>query len=532
MPENDYTVMDPRGDKPPVELVPLADRVSDLNGKSVCIINSMPHGSGMDDYLKEVGAGLMQKFPQVSIVQLNRGAGYMRHDPDQVKKVVETADAYIYGCSPTGSLTAAGFIYAVELEKAGKPGVAIVYTTLTKVALSMQESLGIPVRYTAIAYPPESMSEPEQCEALEKISLALIAPLNAEEKKKGPHSPPKHPRLAAIGSLNDIQDYFYKKGFSDGLPIIPPTEEKVAAMLEGTSHKPDEVLTEKMPPAGRVVTVEKVAVNAVMAGCKPETMPVLLAAVEGFVKSGGGACTSTNSFSIMQVLNGPIIKELEMNFGSGALSPGNQANAAIGRMLTFFKTNLGGGEVDVNMMGVQGNPSNYAFTVAENEDKSPWESFSVEKGFRAADSTLSVFIGGWSHVGNYYQMEDGLACLAKDIAVFEYPNAAVALIAPPRAKLIYDSGMSKQDAKTFIWKNATATLKEFRSSGYFGGLIASSIKQHGTWPKSYITDPDDKVVPVYPEKGIEIIVLGGDTAPMMQGWKMSYVTTVSIDKWR
>ena len=521
MAENDYPAMNPRGDKPPVTLVPLAERVPDLNGITVYIINSMPHGSGMDDYLKVVGTGLKQKFPQISIEYLNRGAGYMHQDPDQVKMVAETADAYIYGCSPTGSLTAGGFVYAAELEKAGKPGVAIVYSTLEKVALSTQESIGIPVRYTAIAYPPESMSETEKCKALEGVTLALTAPLKAEEKESGPYTPPKHPRIVVTGSLDVIQDYFYQNGLSDGLPIIPPTEEKVVAMLKGTSHTPDEVLTEKMPPAGLMVTVEKVAINAVMAGCKPEIMPVLLAAVEGFVKSGGGACTSTNSFSIMQVLNGPIIKELEMNSGSGALSPGNQANAAIGRMLTFFKTNLGGGEVGVNMLGVQGNPGNYAFTVAENEEKSPWESFSVEKGFQADESTLSVFTGGWSHVGNYYQVEDDLAFLAKDIAVFEYPNAAVALIAPPRAKLIHDSGMSKQDAKAFIWENATATLKEFRSSGYFGGLMVSSIKQHGTWPKSYITDPDDKVVPVYPEKGIEIIVLGGDTAPMMQGWKMS-----------
>ncbi|MFC1532620.1 hypothetical protein ACFL7M_04555 [Thermodesulfobacteriota bacterium] len=201
-------------------------------------------------------------------------------------------------------------------------------------------------------------------------------------------------------------------------------------------------------------------------------------------------------------------------------------------MLTLFKTNLGGGEIEVNMMGVQGNPSNYSFTFAENEAKSPWKSFGVEKGFKPTDSTLSLFTGGWSHVGNYYQVEDGLDFLAKDMAVFELPSAVVALIAPKRADLIKKEGMNKEDAKDFIWKNATSTLKEFRASGYFGGLMVSGIKRRGDWPKSYITDPDDKVVPVFPRKNIEIIVVGGGTAPMMQGWKMRYVKTVSIDKWR
>ncbi|MFC1820882.1 hypothetical protein ACFLZG_07365, partial [Thermodesulfobacteriota bacterium] len=183
--------------------------------------------------------------------------------------------------------------------------------------------------------------------------------------------------------------------------------------------------------------------------------------------------------------------------------------------------------------GIQFNFS-YSFTFAENEAKSPWKSFAVEKGFKSTDSTLSMFTGGWSHVGNYYQPEDGLDFLAKDMAVFEYPNAAVALIAPKRADLIKKEGMNKEDAKDFIWKNATSTLKEFRASGYYGGLMVSGIKdqRRETWPKSYLTDPEDKVVPVFPRKKIEIVVVGGDTAPMMQGWKMSYVTTVSIDKWR
>jgi hypothetical protein len=194
--------------------------------------------------------------------------------------------------------------------------------------------------------------------------------------------------------------------------------------------------------------------------------------------------------------------------------------------------NLGGGRIDLNMLGVQGNASGYAFAFAENEEQSPWSSLSLEKGYDRETSTLSLFAGGWAHTGNFFQVEDGLEFLARGLASFELPNGAVALISPQRVRLLADAGLDKQAVKETIWKAAVAPLKDFRSTAYFGGLITSSIKQRGTWPATYLTDPDDRVVPVYPEGSIEVIVVGGDAAPTMQGWKMTYVDTVSVDKWR
>ncbi|MBN1255510.1 MAG: hypothetical protein JXA50_09585 [Deltaproteobacteria bacterium] len=533
--ETQYAALDPSGEKPEVQLIPLAPRGSDLNGKVVYIINSMPHGSGMDKFLDEVGKALKKRFPKATVVSMNRGDGYMRDDPNQRKEIAGKANAYVYGGSPTGSLTASAFAYASQLEKAGVPGTVIIYDTLAKVAISTRESIGSLIRYTAIPFPPESMKGKQKSAALDSIISALTVSLTADEKKSGMYKPPAPPRVAITGTLDEIQDFFYNKGLSDGLPIIPPTEEKVAAMLKGTKHNPQEVVAASMAPEKLKVTVEKVAINAVMAGARPEYMPVLLALVEAYNKDARGADSwvrSTNSFSFMQVVNGPIRKELKMNCDTYALGPGNQVNSVLGRALQLFIINLGGGEVGVNMMGVQGNPSCYSFVFGENEEKSPWKAFSVDKGFKSKESTLSLFSGGWSHSGNYYQPEDGLDFLAKDIAAFEYPSAAVALISPQRAAMLNKEGMSKEEVKEYIWENATSTLQEFRSSGYFGGLIKSAISRGGSWPKEYLTDPDDTIVPVYPSGKIEVIVVGGDAAPMMQGWKMSYVTTVSIDKWR
>lgn len=160
-------------------------------------------------------------------------------------------------------------------------------------------------------------------------------------------------------------------------------------------------MTEAMLPERWKATVEKVAINGVMAGCKPVDMPVLLAMVEAFSKGLlEGTVVSANSFSFMLVVNGPIAREIGMNSEVNALGPGNQANATIGRALRLFLTNLGGLTPGINLMACQGNPSNYSFAFAENEEASPWEPFHVSMGFKREESVVSIFSGGWSHGGN------------------------------------------------------------------------------------------------------------------------------------
>jgi hypothetical protein len=376
------------------------------------------------------------------------------------------------------------------------------------------------------------LNEKEFAAVLDNIIKALTTPLTADEKKTGKYQPPKPPSVALTGTLAEIQDYFYKEGWTDGLPIIPPTKERVAQMLKGTKHSPDEIVASAMEPEKLVVTVEKVAINGVMAGAKPEYMPALLALAEVYFKAKvGDLARSTNSFAFMQVVNGPIRKEMKMNTEMAAMSPGNQANSVLSRASTLFLKNLGGTEVGVNMMAVQGNPA-YSFAVPENEEKSPWPPLSVEKGLKPGESAISIFTGGWSHVGNYFYPGDGLEALAKGIAAFELPSYAVALISPARAAMLKQKNMSKDDVKDIIFKNATQTLKQFRESQYFPTLITANIKRGGLYPASYLTDPDDTIVPVYPRNKLEVVVVGGDGPPMMQGWKIGYGATVSVDKWR
>jgi hypothetical protein len=320
------------------------------------------------------------------------------------------------------------------------------------------------------------------------------------------------------------------------LPIIPPTEKNVAEMLKGTSHAPDEIVGYPHPEK-YTATVEKIAINAVMAGCKPEYMPVLMALVEAF--SNGpyvSSVRSTNSFSFMSFVNGPIRNEIGMNSGIGAMSPGNIANASIGRFLQLAIYNLGGGRVGVNLMGSQGNTSNYSFAFAENEERSPWEPFHVGQGFDPDESVVSVLSGGWSHGGN----SAGLGEVVRYISNFEAPFGVVVMLDPLVAKRYVDQGYNtKQALVDYLWENASITLGEMRRRPYWSmiRMMAQGIDQYpgygaGWWPESITTDPPETMASLYPRSQIFVLVVGGGTNAYVTSWRMSYLSMATVDKWR
>jgi len=203
------------------------------------------------------------------------------------------------------------------------------------------------------------------------------------------------PRLVEPDTEENLQRQFLDNKWTDGLPIVLPTEKRVSAMLAATSHKPDEIVGRMQPTEFRAAweyTVEKVAVNAVMAGARPEYFPVILALAASQVTARG---STSSSSSAMVVVNGPIRKEIGMNSGTGAMGPYNHANATVGRAYGLLSQNLqGGSEPGVTFMGSQGN--NYTYnniTFAENEERSPWEPLHTQKGFKPTDSAVSVFYG-------------------------------------------------------------------------------------------------------------------------------------------
>ena len=202
-------------------------------------------------------------------------------------------------------------------------------------------------------------------------------------------------RRIEVPKLSDPVETCYERGWSDGLPVVPPTEERVLEMLDGTARSPGEIIG-NVPPNFVPCTVEKVAINAVMAGCRPEYMPVVLAAVEAALMPAfglHGVLATTNACGPVVMVNGPIARAIGMNSKGNVFGQGNRANAAIGRTLQLVVRNVGGGRPGEIDRSVFGNPGKYSFCFAEDEDDPRWESYAVSLGYSPKQSTVTVFPG-------------------------------------------------------------------------------------------------------------------------------------------
>ena len=189
-----------------------------------------------------------------------------------------------------------------------------------------------------------------------------------------------HPAAPTLVDLPDsfeaINDYFYEQGWTDGLPIVPPTRERVDKMLAGMAWRDADELIAVIPPAMGQATLTKIATNCVMAGCRPEYLPVVVAAIEAVSEPAYGLAhrqTTTHAGAPLVIVNGPIVRQLRINYGTGVFGPGWRANATIGRALRLNLVNLGGaipGEVDFCQ---HAHPGKYTYCIAEHEAANPWE---------------------------------------------------------------------------------------------------------------------------------------------------------------
>jgi hypothetical protein len=264
-------------------------------------------------------------------------------------------------------------------------------------------------------------------------------------------------RLAArrveLAEAEDEHEAMAARGWSDGLPLVPPTPERVLAMLEGTTRAPDEVVA-VVPPDLAPCTVEKVAINAVLAGCKPEYLPVVLAAVEAACTDAfniHGVLATTMGVGPVIVVNGPIRRAIGMNSGINVLGPGNRANATIGRALQLVVRNVGGGRPGEVDRATYGNPGKLGFCFAEDEEGSPWEPLSTDLGAKRGVNTVTLFTGEGPRtiVDQLSRDPDSLArTLAAALRSVGHPKLVLAfdamlVIGPEHARVFRDAGWSK-----------------------------------------------------------------------------------------
>jgi hypothetical protein len=539
-----YEALNPRGVPPVVSQLPLSPRVTDLAGKKVYVIDM--HIEGTYLFMEKVAALLPQYLPHVQTVFKTKPSVYSSDDPELWDEVVQHASAFIFGPGAATSGFTFGAFWSIGLEKRGVPGVFVLSEGYEHAVQQTCQREGMPqLRRVVTPSPPwgpETLDK-QMPRIMQEIVACLTIPLTEGEKGTREIVPEEPPRCAVKGDLAQVQAFFLENRWTDGLPIIPPTEQNVAAMLAGTSHARDAIVTEAMPPLKWTVTVEKVAINGVMAGCQPAYMPVLLAMVEAFAKgSYVASVVSANSFCFMAVVNGPIARRIGMNAGVNALGPGNHANASIGRALRLCLTNLGGLEPGKTLMACQGNTGNYSFAFAENETASPWEPFHVSMGYKPEESTVTIMAGGWGHGGNGASRRDEplhFHHIIEIIKTFQLPWGAVILVSPLLAKeIVREKGFSKRDFQDYLQQHTLKTAGEFRSDPYYNTFMEPVLrgkKIYGVdniWPSWYLEADDAALVPVYGRSEfIRPIVVGGEAYAVFQAWKMAFPSTVSVDKW-
>ncbi|MFC1920232.1 hypothetical protein ACFLYQ_00730 [Chloroflexota bacterium] len=425
---------------------------------------------------------------------------------------------------------------------------------------------------------------------LEPLIAGLTEPLTEEEKESGRWEPPTQDRVIFEGTMDEAEDFFNQTHnvfwasrapinmYTDGLPIVLPTEERVKKMLKATSHKPDEMITlqsdrpgfgpmarkkgqvVEFGPMNWTATVETIAVNAVMAGCKPEYFPIVLAIAE----SGCGTGT-TVFWSQWQVISGPIAKEIGMNAGTAMLDPGSRANATIGRAYQLISINVGGAVPGINRMNSIGSPFNTGGTCfAENADGLPpgWLGINEEYGYDKNDNVVMVMntgggiSGGEFSPGGYRALQKmGHGGVARRMGVRNQPGphnwmeyllpgiwanregSRTFIMAPQMAADLHKIGFkSKDDVYQWIYDNAKVPVKDYKLYSWQDMYTGGGMAKERTSGKRWKELEDDYMVPVMgdnPRDNCIIIGGGPEEVCLSLGGRSAMMNPIySIDAWK
>ncbi len=417
----------------------LNPRVDSLEGKTIGIF--WDGKAGGDNFCVAVEELLNRRFPAAKTMRVEWNNVVLA---EEVKKEMDT---FVLAIADSG---AAGWIWvqqAMALEKLGKPGVFVITDVAHWNAEISAKDHGMPVlrivRVPNIDYFPNRATveqvRPVAESVIDRITDALTKPLTPEEKDPRWESEQEAPASVEIqaescdSAFEKFNQLYLDNHWGDGLPLVPPTKDAVRQMLTGTKRSPDEVVG-LVPFRRGVATIGKIAINAVMAGAKPEYLPVIVAAIEGLtdeqysspaysVNAFSHMMSSEGSMGLMIMVSGPIGKEINMNCGVGLMAHCQQANNTIGRAVELCIINLGDvwpGQVDMALIGRPNSHTYYTF--AENIEESPWESFNEGLGYKPEHScvTVSTVFGATTMYGGGvvapWKVEPVLNAIAKDVA--------------------------------------------------------------------------------------------------------------------
>jgi hypothetical protein len=336
---------------------------------------------------------------------------------------------------------------------------------------------------------------------------------------------PKSSVADTVPASTDLVEYYYERGFSDGLPVVPPTPEKVEAIIDRLGGDPGFVEARIAPRWGEL-TREVLAINMVMAGCRPEYAPVVLAAVKALTDQAfnlNGVQATTHVAAPLLVVNGPIAREIGMNGGCNAFGSGNRANATIGRALRLIMLNVGGGwpgDLDKSTLG---HPGKYTYCVCENETQSPLAPYHVEQGYKPEDSTVFLMAAEaphsvTDHISNDPEgildtMCSAMSTIASNSAVLGGHIAVV--LGLEHAQTIGKHGWSRADVKNYLFHNHGNRFIDLARGHRYGRVYNRNI------PRYYKREDDTRIPIIHSPDNIHLFVMGGEAgrfSVLIPGW--------------
>jgi len=489
----------------------LAPQLSALKNARIAFVDNSKVNA--DLFLSRVRPVLEEMYGIKSGVTIRKLAPKDELTDDDLRQLAEH-DAVIQCFGDCGTSTSISVFDGVRLERLGVPTATVCSTAFSRAARSQAAGRGMcDLPIIEIPHPMHTAPASAVKERAEAAVGALVnALISRDAKSSRQESDPAAEMVELADVPETVQEFFFSKGWTDGLPVVPPTNEAVSAMVAASGRDPAETIG-PIPPRMRTATVEKIAINAVMAGCRAEYFPVVLAAVEAVLDENCrlyGIQTATNNASPLIIVNGPVARKLGMNARGNVFGQGCRATATIGRAVQLVLRNIGGdlpGETD---MSTQGQTGKFTFCIAENEAESPWEPLHVEHGFSPEDSTVTVIGASSGHNMFTYGCETGaeiidhfvgaLTALGHNNIIF--PTGPLLVIGPEHAGVLARDGYTKTSIREYLFKHARIPLSRFGKR-----TIRGLHHRRAAW-FSKVNDPDHIGVADRPED-ISIVVAGG-----------------------
>ena len=364
-------------------------------------------------------------------------------------------------------------------------------------------------------------------------------PVIGERLRAEAENSPLRARKIEIAPSDDVHEFMFDQGFSDGLPVVPPTPERVIRMLEGTSRDAQELVA-TMPPNMAPATVEKIAVNAVLAGCRPEYLPVVIAAIEAICTDEfncHGVFATTMGASPVMIINGPIRERIGLNGRMAALGQGSRANATIGRAVRLAVRNIGGAEPGGTERSTLGSPMKFTMCFGEWEERSSWEPLHVERGYDKGESVVTVFamssgptliVDQNSRSAPQLAGSFGLSMESAHHVRAHNNGDGILVVCPEHVDTLQRDGYTKADIRRRIQEVTTVPLKS---------LIADDISGAGIDPARAANMSDEMLTRPSPkfasEDNIHIVVAGSDAGKFsaaFHGWASGRMGSIPVSR--